>query len=221
MQPSLIIGGMSAAEADSGEIKRRRRGAELEHALLTAAWDELVATGYAKLTMESVAARARTGIAVLYRRWPNKDRLVLAAIEHYRAVHPVETPDTGTLPGDLHAALAAMSEARAAYFAVAGAAAFSGLLANTGLTLGQARLKILGGAASPVARIIYRRAHDRGDIDLGRIPPAVLAMPFDLVRHDLLMDLKPLPPERIREIVDDVFMPLVRLYQSGRGSAAT
>jgi AcrR family transcriptional regulator len=33
--------------------------------------------------MESVAARAKTGVAVLYRRWPNKDDLVLAAIGHY------------------------------------------------------------------------------------------------------------------------------------------
>jgi AcrR family transcriptional regulator len=170
--------------------------------------------------MESVAARARTGIAVLYRRWANKDQLVLAAIEHHRVMHPVEIPDTGTLHGDLLALLGGMSEARAAYFAVAGATAFSGLLADSGLTLGQARLKILHGSSSPLAETVYGRAHDRGEIDLGRIPPAVLAMPFDLVRHDLLMDLKPLPPARIHEIVDDLFMPLVRLYQSGQGPAA-
>jgi AcrR family transcriptional regulator len=210
---------MSAAEADPGDVKRRRRGAELEHALLSAAWDELVETGYAQLTMESAAARARTAIAVLYRRWANKDQLVLAAIAHHRVMHPVEIPDTGTLHGDLLALLGGMSEARAAYFAVAGATAFSGLLADTGLTLGQARLKILGGS-SPLAETVYGRAHDRGEIDLGRIPPAVLAMPFDLVRHDLLMDLKPLPPARIHEIVDDLFMPLVRLYQSGQDPAA-
>ena len=66
------------------EVRRRRRGPQLEAALLDAAWEELVHVGYASLTMESVAARAHTGIAVLYRRWPNKDQLVLAAIEHYR-----------------------------------------------------------------------------------------------------------------------------------------
>ena len=37
----------------------------------------------------------------------------------------------------------------------------------------------------------------------------VLAMPFDLVRHDLLTDLKPLEPARIRSIVDELFLPLV------------
>ena len=45
----------------------RRRGTALEAALLEAAWDELSEVGYAALTMEGVAARARTSRAVLYR----------------------------------------------------------------------------------------------------------------------------------------------------------
>src|SRR5512140_1521140 len=101
--------------------RHRRRGPDLETALLDAAWDELVEVGYAKLTMESVASRASTGIAVLYRRWANKDQLVLAALEHYRNSHPVDLPDTGTLRGDLLAALTAMGAARAAVPAVAAA----------------------------------------------------------------------------------------------------
>jgi hypothetical protein len=35
-------------------------------------------------------------------------------------------------------------------------------------------------------------------------------MPFDLGRHDMLMNLKPLKPARIEAIVDDRFLPLVR-----------
>ncbi|MEU8177214.1 TetR/AcrR family transcriptional regulator [Microbispora hainanensis] len=189
---------------------RRRRGPALEAALLDAAWDELVEAGFAKLTMESVASRAGTGIAVLYRRWANKDELVLAALEHYRSRHPIELPDTGTLRGDLLAALTGMGETRAAFFAVTAAAAFSGLLAGTGLTPSQVRDRIIGDQRLPRVRGIYQRAHDRGEIDLERIPPAVLAMPFDLVRHDLLMDLKPVAPARIRSIVDELFLPLVR-----------
>ena len=77
--------------------RQRRRGEELEAALLEAAWQELVEVGFARLTMESVAVRAKTGVAVLYRRWPNKDDLVLAAIGHYGTTHPVEVPDTGSL----------------------------------------------------------------------------------------------------------------------------
>jgi AcrR family transcriptional regulator len=189
---------------------RRRHGEELQAALLEAVWDELVERGFAKLTMESVAIRARTGIAVLYRRWANKDQLVLAAIEHHRNANPVAVPDTGALRGDLLAQLTAVSEALAGFFAIAAAAAFSGLLADTGLTPTQARDKVMDAQQLPRVRIIYQRAHDRGEIDLERIPSAVLAMPFDLVRHDMLMDLKPLRPARIQSIVDELFLPLVR-----------
>ena len=38
---------------------------------------------------------------MLYRRWANKDQLVLAAIEHHRNANPVAVPDTGALRGDL------------------------------------------------------------------------------------------------------------------------
>ncbi len=187
--------------------------------MLDAAWDELVEAGFAKLTMESVASRAGTGIAVLYRRWPNKDQLVLAALEHYRNSHPVDIPDTGTLRGDLLAVLTAMGEARAAFFAIAAAAAFSGLLANTGLTPAQVRDRIIGDQRLSRVRSIYQRAHDRGEIDLERTPSAVLAMPFDLVRHDLLMNLEPLKPTRIQSIIDELFLPLVHVDQSAAGDA--
>lgn len=198
-------------------VRRRRHGQQLESALLDAAWDELVEAGYAHLTMESIAVRARTSEPVLYRRWANKDQLVLAAIEHHRNANPVAVPDTGALRSDLLAQLTAVSEALAGFYAIAAAAAFSGLLADTGLTPAQAREKVMDAQSLPRVRVIYQRAHDRGEIDLERIPAAVLAMPFDLVRHDLLMDLKPLKPARIQSIVDELFLPLVPTLRPSAG----
>ncbi|MEU5988497.1 TetR/AcrR family transcriptional regulator [Spirillospora sp. NPDC047418] len=195
--------------SDAEPARRRRRGAELEAALLDAAWDELVEAGFAKLTMESVAARAGTGIAVLYRRWANKDQLVLAALEHYRNSHPADMPDTGTLRGDLVAALTGMGETRAAFFVTLATTAYSGLLTDTGLTPAEVRDRIMGEQRLTRVQTIYRRAHDRGELDLDRTPAAVLALPFDLVRHDLLMNLEPLDPARIESIVDDLFLPLI------------
>jgi AcrR family transcriptional regulator len=195
-------------EATTKPVRQRRRGPELEVALLDAAWQELAKVGYAALTMESVAARAQTGVAVLYRRWPNKDQLALAAIENYGSAHPVETPDTGTLRGDLLALLGAFSKARAPFMAVAATSAFSGLLADTGLTPAQVREKLIGDRTRQHDHLIYRRAADRGELDLDRIPRAILTMPFDLVRHDLLMNLKPLKRPRIESIVDELFLPL-------------
>jgi AcrR family transcriptional regulator len=61
-------------------VRTRRRGNELESAVYESAMAELAATGYAGFTMDGVAARARCGKAVLYRRWPGKRELLLAAL---------------------------------------------------------------------------------------------------------------------------------------------
>src|SRR5499427_7663206 len=212
MQASLNLprAAMLAAMTEQAQrVRQRRRGEELEAALLEAAWQELVEAGFARLTMESVAARAKTGVAVLYRRWHTKDDLVIAAIRHYGTAHPVEVPDTGSLRGDMIALLSSFSSTRVSFAAIV-SAVFSGLLASTGLTPAQVREKIL--ADRPLhSDQIFARAHERGEIDLDRIPPAILTMPFDLIRHDMLMTYKPIPPGRVLAIVDDLFMPLVAI----------
>src|SRR5262245_189106 len=88
--------------------RRRRRGRDLEEAILEAAWEELVAVGYARLTVDGVAARARTSKAVLYRRWPNLPSLVLAAMRHHGPILSGPMPDTGSLRGDVLALLSGM-----------------------------------------------------------------------------------------------------------------
>jgi AcrR family transcriptional regulator len=56
--------------------------------------------GYDGLTVDAVVSRARASKATVYRRWPSKAELVLAAfIEGIRQV--AVAPDSGTLRGDL------------------------------------------------------------------------------------------------------------------------
>src|SRR5262249_21349588 len=134
MQASLNLprAAILAAMTDQAQrTRQRRRGEELEAALLEAAWQELVEAGFARLTMESVAARAKTGVAVLYRRWPNKDDLVLAAIRHHGTTHPVDLPDTGSLRGDMIALLSSFSSTRVSFAAIV-TAAVSALPATNG-----------------------------------------------------------------------------------------
>lgn len=204
------------SEAPSGAVRRRRRGAGLEDALLTAAWDELADVGFAKLTMESVAARARTGVAVLYRRWTNKSDLVLAAIRHYGHTHPIVIPDTGTLRDDLVALLENINEGRIE-LATLVSATFAGLHESAGLTPEEVRRSVRSDGTWRSDEV-FRRAHERGEIDLTRTPQDLLDLPFQLVRHDVLMTLRSVPPERIRTIVDDIFWPLLtRLNGADRG----
>lgn len=80
------------AKISAPPVQRRRRGESLERALLEATLAELRAVGYSALTMEGVAARARTGKAALYRRWPSKHDLVQDAL--LQAIPPVPEPRT-------------------------------------------------------------------------------------------------------------------------------
>lgn len=88
----------------------RRRGDELIGAIRAATLAELVEHGWAGLTVEGVADRAGVGKASIYRRWPGKLELALDAIDQ---VLPdlVESPDTGSIRGDLIAMLRTFSTA--------------------------------------------------------------------------------------------------------------
>jgi AcrR family transcriptional regulator len=68
--------------------------------LLAVTLELLQEHGYDRLSLEAVATTARASKATLYRRWPTKAELVLAAfVEGTR--HVAVDPDTGTLRGDL------------------------------------------------------------------------------------------------------------------------
>ena len=69
-------------------VNRRRRGAELEEAICHAAYEELTDVGFAAFTIESVAARAQTGKASIYRRWATKNALLMDAF-----CRGIPTPD--------------------------------------------------------------------------------------------------------------------------------
>lgn len=85
----------------------RPRDPGVDEAILAAALELLAEAGFARLTMEHVAARAGVGKASVYLRWPNKVALVAEAMQHRSGVVP-DVPDTGTLPGDMRAFLRAL-----------------------------------------------------------------------------------------------------------------
>lgn len=178
----------------------RRRGAALEADLLDAAWAELEAVGYAKLTMEGVAARARTGKQVLYRRWGNRAELVIAAMRHRTGSIADRVPDTGTLRGDVLEVL----RAGAARQREIGADTLHGLLAEA-----RDVDPSLFGIMREVLGTVVRRAAERGEIPTADLPRRVLTLPVDLLRHEVLLSREPITEVALEEIVDDVFLPLV------------
>jgi AcrR family transcriptional regulator len=76
------------------------RSARVRAAVQVATLDELAASGYADLTIEAVAERAGVNRTTIYRRWPNKRSLVLAALLDYASAQ-LSIPDTADLRRDL------------------------------------------------------------------------------------------------------------------------
>ena len=189
-------------------VAQRRRGAALEHALLDAAWEELLDKGYERLTFDSVATRASTSRAVLYRRWPTKAELVAAAVIRVGRKDRVEIPDTGTLRGDIVELLRRANQSRAR-LGIVMTVQLAGYFAETGTGPSELRRDFLRGRGTAVDTLL-KRAVARGEADPARLTPRVVGVPFDLFRQELLMTLKPVPEETIASIVDEVFLPLVR-----------
>jgi AcrR family transcriptional regulator len=192
-----------------GHTVERRRGKALEDAVLDAAWSELLDGGYASFTMEVVAARAHTSRPVLYRRWPNRADLAVAAIRHILQKHPVNAPNTGNTRGDLIALLQQFSKNRA-MFAVFFSLQMSGYFSETNSSPADLRKSVLEGHHSQLD-VVLARGVDRGEIDRSKLTPRIRSLLPDLVRHEFLMTLKPVPNAVIAEFVEDVFMPLVRV----------
>jgi AcrR family transcriptional regulator len=73
--------------------------------LHAATLDVLVDLGFDRLSMDLVATRAHASKATLYRHWPNKEALVVEALESLARDHrgSDEVPDTGSLREDLRA----------------------------------------------------------------------------------------------------------------------
>lgn len=187
--------------------KTRRRGEALEHALLDAAWAELQTAGYAGLTMEAVADRAGTSRAVLYRRWRNRPELVLAVIRRHRPLLSGEIPDTGSLRDDVLALLRRMS----ARLAEIGPETVYGLLGDylsDADMFARSRDQLLT-ISTEVMETILKRAAGRGEARAG-VENRIATLPTALFRNELFLARIPPSEGTLVEIVDDVFLPLVR-----------
>lgn len=182
-------------------MQQRRRGAELEDTLLRATWEELAETGYAGLTMEGVAARAHTGKQVLYRRWRNRPELVVAAMRHNTGSIARRIPDTGELRGDVLAVLRHMVRRQREI----GPDVVHGLMAEA-YEVDPEFFEIMTG----VMTAILERAAERGEIPTADLGKRVATVAVDLVRHEMLLSRHSVSDKTLREIVDDVFLPLVR-----------
>ncbi|WP_424537053.1 TetR-like C-terminal domain-containing protein [Sphaerisporangium viridialbum] len=60
------------------------------------------------------------------------------------------------------------------------------------------------------AGVLFDRAVERGEIKPEHLSERIKSLPFDLLRHEILTTFAPVPDRVLEEIVDTIFLPLVR-----------
>ncbi|UQS26338.1 TetR/AcrR family transcriptional regulator [Amycolatopsis thermalba] len=198
------------------ESRTRRRGPALEDAILRAAADELTESGFAGLTMDKVAARAGTNKNAIYRRWPN--RLSLGVAAYQRLTKSVPLPDTGSLRED---ALELLRGANRHWSSPLGAILRELISAAGGAAELLSRLQDPGEDAAAPWLTILERAVQRGEAAPGALRPRIATVAIVLLRNEFVVRGVPTAPDDVLvEIVDEVYLPLVRASSAARSRTA-
>jgi len=185
------------------------RGAECspwsprETELLAVTLQLLQEHGYDRLTVDAVAAAAHASKATVYRRWPSKAELVLAAfIEGVRAV--AVAPHTGSLRGDL-LVLGRLICQQARLHAPTLRGVLTELSRNPALS--DALQHQFVDQRKELITEVLSEAVTRGDIDAEVISDELWdLLPGYLVFRSLIPG-RPPTDETVQALVDDVLMP--------------
>lgn len=142
----------------------RKRNPELDKSILEAAIQTLAEIGFDAMTMDEVAARAKSAKTTVYRRWPSKAELVRDALiwMSKSSVDTQSMPDTGSLREDL----LSVQKDYSADFAERKVRVLSGL-GSFFTNHAKAAKEASAGIFEPMLEInrkIFNRAIERGDI---------------------------------------------------------
>jgi AcrR family transcriptional regulator len=184
--------------------RRTRLTPEREAELFGVVMEVLREVGYDALTMDAVAARAKTSKATLYRQWQGKPLLVISALRHLRPIY-LGGEDTGTLTGDMHSVARHLSQF-AEQDSVLLASLSQAAMANP--DLGQALREVLIRPDREAFDAIVRRAVERGELD--HFPAATGFLSPILVHAVLqrpLCEGVPADLEYLTAVVDTVILP--------------
>jgi AcrR family transcriptional regulator len=185
---------------DPAPQRGRPRSEKASQAILEAAADLLLENGLAAVSMDAVAARAGVSKATIYRWWPTKETLALDALYHEWAAVPPPR-DTGSLRGDLLSVLRP-------WVRLAGRRPYGRALAaliTEAQTDPEFAREYRARFVEPrrdLARTIFRRAIERGEIPASTKIEVALDLLYGPVYHRLLHGHAPLNDGFIRDVID-------------------
>jgi AcrR family transcriptional regulator len=191
---------VDAAAVPQHARRGRPRSEQADRAILLAATQVLAERGLGGMSIEEVAARAGVGKTTIYRRWSSRGALALDAfLAEFQGQQPL--PDTGTLRGDLLAALRAW--VRSVTRTRAGAM-LAGLIAEAQRdpALAAAWRERVVEPLRAQHKVMLDRAIGRGEIPADIDQEVVLDLLFGAAYHRLLHGHQPLNDQFTVRVVD-------------------
>jgi AcrR family transcriptional regulator len=154
---------------------------------------ELAAHGVEGLSVERIALAAELNKTSVYRRWPTRDALVVAALGHVLEDLSLEIVDTGTLRGDAAALVAAV----AAFVEQPVGRALLRASLSVGPTPEIAALarRQLEGSAAGAAAALVARAVERREWRADAAPEIAFSLLIGAVLHRVALERAPATPE--------------------------
>ena len=184
----------------------RPRDPRRDEAIYDAAITLLAEVGFDRMTLESVAARAGVSKPTIYRRCPEgKAQLVASSIAWRREAKP-QTPDTGSLRGDLVATVRDM---------------VAHMRENAQLAAGLVHQLRHSAELSEIFRqhvieperarwtAIVERAESRGELAPGGAPSIFPDVAPSLIHTRMTFPSEPLDEGFVTELVDRVLLPIL------------
>jgi AcrR family transcriptional regulator len=203
-----------AAAAPVPRTVHRKRGPALEQAILAAAYQELSEAGYASFSVEAVAARAHTGKASIYRRWPTKHELVLDAI--VLALPVAEQLGMGIdFPGNLTTAEALRQVAQVISRILTSPAGDAMRAVKCEAVVDPELARAVDDRFQAPRRAfllsLLERGVARGEVRPEAVSPLVADVLPAVLTHRIILQREPLTEEDLNQIVELVLLPLVQL----------
>ena len=186
------------------------RSAIREAAICKAVIELLNEQSYDSMSMDAVAARAKASKATIYRRWSNKEQLVLHALSQDLPNGIVAFHDTGSLRDDLIGQLTGqLKDPR--LFALHMAALKSLVYASPNdPAFAESLRSMLRDAQSSVLHTLLDRAHRRGEL----ARPVDVRLVFEVAQAQFCsrsgMESGEVDVDYIAHVVDDVLIPVIR-----------
>ena len=188
-----------------GEI--RRHGAELDAAIASAVLELIVQHGAAGVTMEAVAAAAKTSKPVLYRRWPDSRALLRDVLLRTVVAAAAPNDDTGSYRTDMLAVLQAWMKMFTGPHAAAMRAVIATMTHDPDLA-DAFRAGVVDWRKKEMAQLLARGIQ-RGDVRADVPIDIAWELAQSVLFHRLLITGDPITEELALRLVDDVLVPFV------------